>query len=121
MDQQPMWGPGSEAYEEPVRAPKIVRIYKPGTQQEPDPPNMIALVGNIGMPVYRAPLLHSLEIAYLGPQLGYPRGCLLIGPGIDLIAMAWTCSLTATDRALLEAMRITPNFVPDLSTVEAGK
>lgn len=98
---------------EPVRAVKIVRFFKPGTQQEPDPPYVIALVGTSGMPVHRAPLLHPYHVAYLGPQFGYPVGCLLIGPKVDVVAMAWTCALTPEDRALLEGMKITPNFIPN--------
>jgi hypothetical protein len=102
--------------EEPVKAPKIVRVYKPQTDQEPEPPAIIAFVGDAAMPVFRGPLLHPYHIAYLSPQQGLPVGCLLIGPKVDIVACAWTCSLTATDRAMLEGMKITPNFIPNALT-----
>ena len=73
---------------------------------------LLAFVGFAAIPVYRQADLHPFMVSYQPAQIGMPAGCLVIGSKIDVIAMAWTCSLTATDRALLEGMRITPNFVP---------
>jgi hypothetical protein len=101
----------------PMHPVKVIPLYKSGcgpssagTEEADSGP--IGLVGESGMPVFRGKALHPFHISYLNPTFGLPLGCLLIGPSVDLVACAWTISLTAEDRALLEGMRISPNFLP---------
>lgn len=97
--------------ETPIRLVKVVPIFKPGTTSEPEH-GPIALIGDSGMPVFRGKALHPYHVSYLNPTFGLPLGALLVGSEIDVIACAWTVSLNAEDRALLEGMRISPNFMP---------
>lgn len=113
---------------DPVRAVKVVKIYKSGHgpksahPQEADE-GPIALIGDGGLPVFRgkSQVLHPFHVSYISPSFGLPIGALLIGAEVDVIACAWTCALEPEDRALLEGMRITPNFVPQPRIGEVAK
>lgn len=78
-------------------------------------PNMtsglVAYVGAVNLPVFDGPLLAPRNVLYLQPTPGLPLGAIVMGPGIELVALAVTLSFTPEDREWLRGMNISPDFV----------